>query len=335
MSNLNSRNGFLLCFFVSLLLCFSSFSLSCRAGEIDDARQMIYAGQLEQGAQMLSQYVKDHPRDKSKTPEALLLLGQVLDRLADLFSERAEMACYWGRGTAQSPECMQSQADKLNAIYGAGAFQPMTNIAFIPYTGIHYREIINRFSGSDEAAEAEFQLLLKNLVGHPDVVLPRVKKFMESHKSGDVGRKALLLWARVNEDIWYIHRDWSWVLFNERVSPEDLMIRAEPYRQEALRTYEKLISKYGGTFEGQEAKKELGLLKAQQYDNVTYSILADSVGGTPEKWGSRIPAPKLKATQRGVGEPGWNRPSGTSAPAEASETAQPEEKKKSTPKRWQ
>lgn len=328
----------IVCFTVLFLIC-ASFANFSYADEIDDARQMIYAGQLEEGAQMLSRYVKSHPRDKKKTPEALLLLGQVLDRLADLFSERAEMACYWGRGTAQTPACMQKQAEKLNALYGSGAFKPLTNIAFIPYTGIHYKEIISRFSKSSQAPEAEFQLLLKDLVGHPDKVLPKVKKFMESHKSGDVGRKALLLWARVNEDVWYIHRDWSWVLYNERVSPEDLMIRAEPYRQEALRTYEKLSSKYGGTFEGQEAKKELKLLKAQQYDNMTYSILADSIGGTPEKWGSRIPAPKLKATQRGVGEPGWNRPSGTTEPSQAAPQAEPayepKEEKKKTPKRWQ
>jgi len=230
---------------------------------------------------------------------------------------------------------MQAQAEKLNALYGEGAFKPLTNIAFIQYTGVHYKEILNLFPSSNETPEAEFQLLLKELVGHPDVVLPKIRGFLSKHKSGDAYRRGLLLWARVNEDIWYIHRDWSWILYNEKVSPEDLMIKAEPYRQEALRTYEKLVSKYGGTFEGEEAKKELRLLRANQYDNMTYSILADSIGGTPEKWGSKIPAPKLKATQRGLGEPGWNKPSSTPTEPSRLQIDEKKEKRKETPKRWE
>lgn len=330
------RLKYFLCFFASLFLCFALFSGQVKADEVDNAGSQIMSGQLEAGAQELVRFVKAHPRDRKKTPKALLLLGQTLDRLQDLFSERAEMTCYWGKKGSLS--CMQAEAGKLNSIYGAGTFKAVTDIAYIPYTGEHYNEIIRRFSSSKEAPEAEFQLLLKNLIGHPDQVLPRVKSFMKKHKRGDVHRKALLLWARVNEDLWYIHRDWSWVLYNERVSPEELMIRAEPYRQDALKTYRKLARKYGNTFEGKQAKRELSLLEAQQYDNTTYSILADSVGGTPDKWGNPIPAPKLKATQRGLGDPSWKRKSqspGVTAPSTAPSPSKKTKDKSSSPSRWE
>lgn len=327
---------YFICFFLSLLVCFVFFSNQVSADEVDNARSQIMSGQLEAGAQELARFVKAHPRDKKKTPKALLLLGQTLDRLQDLFSERAEMTCYWGK--KGSLNCMQAEAQKLNSIYGAGAFKAVTDIAYIPYTGIHYNEITRRFSSSKESDEAEFQLLLKQLIGHPDQVLPRVKSFMDKHKRGDVHRKALLLWARVNEDLWYIHREWSWVLYNERVSPEELMIRAEPYRQEALKTYRTLSSKYGNTFEGKQAKRELSLLESQQYDNTTYSILADSVGGTPDKWGNPIPAPRLRATQRGLGDPSWKKQQpGVAAPTQSAPapSSTKTKSKSGSPSRWE
>ena len=335
-----------LCFSTSLLLCFSVFlSRDAHASTVDDARNLIMSGQLETGAQMLAKEEQSHP-----SPEGLLLLGQTLDRLVDLFSERVEMACYWGHAREATPSCAQAQADKLNAIYGAGAFKFVTDIAYVPYTGIHYRQIMNKFSGSKEAGEAEFQLLLKNLIGPPKEVLDRVRDFLNHHKSGETNRKALLLWARVNKDMWYIHHAWSWVIYNQKYSPAELTAKAEPYRKEAIKTFEELISKHSGTFEAGAAQQELSLIKANQYDSEVYSILQDTVGGSPDKWGSKIPKPSLKATQRGYGEPGWKKPTTPVAPTEtgapsysAPQTAptppaasEPAGKsKKVAPKRWQ
>lgn len=265
------------------------------ASEIDDARKVIQSGDLEAGAKQLISFLDKHPNDKGKTPQALLLAGEVLDRLEDLFSERAEISCYWERGSENTPACMQGEALKLNEIYGDGAFKAVTDISYIPYSGIHYKKLVEKFPNSKEAARAEFKLLLKDLVGHPDIVLPKIKKYLEKYPKGDANLMGLLLWARVNEDIWYIHREWSWVLYNDKVSPEDLIIRAEPYRQEAMNTYKKLLE-HAGTFEGKAAKRELKLLKENQTDGETYSILADTVGGKPEQWGDDIPPPKLRAT---------------------------------------
>ena len=333
------------------LVCFACLACSVAfASEVDNARAMIQSGQLEAGAQSLVRYIQANPDDSKQTPKALLLLGQTLDRLQDLFSERAEKSCYWAKSGAGSPACMQTEAERLNAMYGPGSFKFVTDIAYVPYAGTHYQQLMSRFPKSDEAAEAEFQVLLKNLVGHPDTILPRVKDYLKRHTGGEANRRGLLLWARVNQDVWYIHRDWSWVLFNEKVSPDDLIVRAEPYRQEALRTFEQLIKKYPDTFEGQTAKREYDLLKANQNDEETYSILADTVGGAPDKWGSKIPRPVLTATQRGLGEPGWRAPAPTGpaytappqpkpaapvyqAPAPAP-VAEPGEKKKA-PSRWQ
>lgn len=329
------KNWLFLCFFfASVHLCiFASFVF---ASEYDDAKNLIQSGQVEAGAQMLARMV-----GAKSSPEALLLLGKALDRLQDLFSERAEKICYWAKGGGGSPACMQAEAAKLNATYGANAFKSVTDIAYVPYTGVHYQELLSKFPKSSQAAEAEFQLLLKNLMGHPDVVLPKVKDYLNRHSSGEVNRKALLLWARVNQDVWYIHREWSWVLYNEKVSLDDLIVRAEPYRQEALKTFEKLMNKYSGTFEGDAAKQEYDLLKANQHDNETYSILADTVGGSPDKWGSTIPKPALSATQRGVGEQdrkaGAPAPSKQAAPvvsAPAPTTEPTSEKKHEVPQRW-
>jgi len=321
--------GRLLCFFASLLLCF--FSLKCAnafASEVDDARNLIQSGQLETGAQTLVRFVKANPNDSTKTPEALLLLGKALDRLADVFSERVEMACYWGK-SGESLACPRGEVEKLNSIYGAGAFRFITDIAYVPYTGIHYREVVERFPKSSQAPEAEFWLLLKNLVGSPETVLSRVKAFLDKHGDGEIGRKALLLWARVNEDIWNIYRQGGLAAFGTG----DLQSKAESYRQESIRAYEKLIGKYSGTFEATAAKRESGLLKAGQDDGETFSILQESTGGSPDKWGSTIPKPQLKATPRGVGESGWKSDAPASAPLPAGESK--EKSRKGTSKRWE
>lgn len=330
-------NRFFLCFFASLALCFSSLIGVAHASDFDDAKNLVMSGQVEEGAQTLARLVQTNP-----SPEALLLLGKSLDRLQDVFSERVEKACYWGK-SGGTPACAQAQAEKFNAIYGAGAFRFVTDIAYVPYTGIHYKQLLDKFPNSKEAPEAEFQLLLKNLVGHPDVVLPRVKAYLDKHPSGEANCRGLLLWARVNEDIWYVHRSWSWVLYNEAFAPDELVVKAEPYRQEALKTFQKVLGKCKGTFEAQAAQREYDLLNANQDDGETYSILQDTVGGSPDKWGSPIPKPALTATQRGLGEPGWQQKT-PAAPAAAPQAApavpaapapQPAVKKKSTSQRWQ
>ncbi|MFH1874727.1 MAG: hypothetical protein ABH859_06035 [Pseudomonadota bacterium] len=287
----------IICSIVAILLGFSTTAMA-KTDDFEEGKKLIFEGQLEQGAELLENYVTKNSRDKNKTPAALLLLGQTLDRFADLLSEQAEMQCYWQNKTGGFA-CMQQQAEQANKVFGKGAFKAITDIAYIPYTGIHYQLILKKFAKSDEAPLAEFQLLLKDLVGHPDQVLPKIKKFLTKHPSGEAHRKGLLLLARVNEDIWYIHRDWSWVLYNDVVATEELIIRAEPYRQEAIRVYQTLVSKYPKTFEGKMAKQELALVQNQKYDSETYSILSDSVGGAPEKWGTPIPAPKLKAKPKG------------------------------------
>ncbi len=259
------------------------------AGDLDQGLTLMKSGQLGAAAEFFNSFVQTHPKDKKQTPEALAMTGRILDAMADYLTGEAEKKCYWGRSKERSPECMRAEAESLNAKYGAGAFQYEHAILYIFYTGSHFKELLSKFPKSSYAAEAEFYLLLHNLAGHPDVVLPRIKEYLSSHKRGEWNRRALLLWARVNEDIWFVHRNWSWVLYNDQVSPEDLMIRAEPYRQEALRTFRDLM-KDKDTFEGKAAAREYASLDANSDDGVTYSIVNDSSPGTLAAWGVDAPA---------------------------------------------
>ncbi len=265
------------------------FSGSAFAGALDAGDAMLSQGDLEGAAQFFAEYASRNPGDKENSPEALAKAGRILDALADSFTGRAEKSCYWGKGGG-SPECMQRFASQYNSKFGEGSFRYEHAVTFIPYTGSHYRLLLAKYPSSKYAPEADFYLLMRELVGHPDIVLPRIKAFLSKYPKGEWNRRGLLLWARVNEDVWYVHRKWSWVLFNYQVSPEDLIIKAEPYRQEALRTYEKLM-RDSKSPEGAAAAREYAILKDNGEDGVTYSIVNDSSPGTLSSWGVSTVAP--------------------------------------------
>lgn len=263
------------------------FSINARADGIDEGRELLSNGDLKAAAEFFNRYALANPKDSKNTPEALALCGRALDAMADVLTGAAEHACYWAKGGSRTPACMEKEVGSFNAKYGNGAFRFDNAIAYIYYTGSHYRQILDRFPKGPYAPEADFYLLLHGLIGHPDAILSKVKEFLSKYPKGEWNRKGLLMWARVNEDIWYVHRKWSWVLFNDKIAPDELTVRAEKYRQEALRTYEKLM-KDKGTFEGNTAAKEYAVLKDSQDDMATYSIVEDSIPGTLSKWGIEL-----------------------------------------------
>ena len=260
------------------------------AQDFDAAATQMKQGALEEAAGSFSAFVAAHPNDKH-VPEALALTGRVLDKLQDALTERYEKKCYWNKGASGSPECMERGAADLTARYGVGAFRYSggTGIAFIEYTGSHYQQIADRFSKSGFADEAEFYLLLRNLKQHPDIVLPRIQAYLKAHRKGDWHRRGLLLWARVNEDVVYIWKHWTWVVFNGSVSDDDLIIKSEPYRRAAMTAYEQLVKEGKESFEGKVAAKELGLMKSSGSDGMVYGITNDSSPGTWANWGITVP----------------------------------------------
>ena len=308
-------------FFMAAVLASGGKTL---ADELDRGRDLVKNGQLEAAAEFFNRYADTHPGDKKKTPEALAWCGRILDAKADLFTGVAEKRCYWVRGAPRTPACMKREAAKLNARFGQGAFRYVHAVTYIPYIGLHYRRILDRFPKSRYAPEADFYLLLHSLIGHPGDVLPRIKAFCKRHPKKAWHRRCELLWARVNEDIWYVHRKWSWVFYNYRIAPEELVVRAEKYRQVALRTYKSLMKKKK-TFEGKAASREYAMLKANQDDNLVYSIVEDSIPGTLESWGvmkwpivgSRVRSPK-SSPESGVALP----------------KAKPERRTPRVPQRW-
>lgn len=272
---------------VLVLLCAAAPRVYADA--LSEGRSLLEQGKLEEAAQFFNAYAQAHPRDKKLSPEALAMTGRILDALADSLTGAAEKKCYWKKGAARNPDCMRTEAEALNRRFGAGAFVYEHAVTYIPYTGSHYRELLKRSSRSKYATEARFYLLLKELKGHPDKVLPRIRAFAKKYGKGKWKRPTELLWARVNEDIWYVHREWSWVLFNEVIDPEELIIRAEPYRQEALRTYAKIAG--GKDALGKMASSEYEKLKQNQDDGHLYSIVNDSSPGTLSAWGVDAPTP--------------------------------------------
>jgi hypothetical protein len=247
-------------------------------------RELTRQGRYEAAAMFFNRYALAHPNDKKLTPEALDETARLLDAMTDRISGKAEKHCYWRRGARRTPSCMQDEVKKLNAIFGAGAFRYEHAVTYILYTGVQYKEILKRFPKSKYASEAKFFLMIHSLIGHPDNVLPKVKSFCKAKAmKGKWKDTCSLLWARVNEDTWYVHRKWSWVLYNQRIAPEELLIRSEPYRQEALKTYSRLKKKRG--FVGQAAKREHDLLKQNKESSATYSIVNDSDPGTLADWG--------------------------------------------------
>lgn len=279
----------------ALLFLSTLVSAVARADDLDNGRNLIRAGQLDAAAQFFNTFVSQRPNDKL-TPEALALSGRILDAMADYLTGEAEKRCYWVKGAARTPECMQREAEGLNARYGNGAFQYEHAVLFIWYTGSHYRQILAQFPKSSFAPEAEFYLLLHNLGGHPDVVIPRIKAYLAKYPKGEWNRRARLLLARVNQDVWFVMRKWSWVLFNDQVDETELMVRAEPYRQEAMRLFRDL-TKDDKTFEGTTAVRELVLLEANQDDGVLYSTVNDANPGVLSVWGVDAP-PQVPAQTR-------------------------------------
>ncbi|HPW45993.1 MAG TPA: hypothetical protein PKU96_06455 [bacterium] len=310
------------------------FAATAQASPLDEGYAMERSGNLEGAAKFFCGYSQTNLSDKKWAPESLVKCARLLDSLADSFTERAEKKCYWSGGG--DPTCMQREAAALNSQYGPGSFEYVHAIVYIPYTGVHYKTLMSKYPGSKYAQEADFYLLLRELVGHPDNVFPRVKAYLARHPKGEWHRKGLLLWARVNEDVWYVHRKWSWVLFNYQISPEELLIRSEPYRQEALRTY-KILMKDSNTFEGQAAAREYAVLNDNRDDSVVYSIVNDSSPGTLAAWGIEAPRPQRPAEGTSVPQsqiPQISSPKGTAAPSATPGDGGAYRKAPSVPKRW-
>lgn len=332
----------LISFFVAAIAVAIAYPQISVAGDLDAGYSLQAANQAEQAADFFCGYANAQPNNGTYTPEALAMCGRLLDELSDILTERAEKKCYWGK--SGDPSCMEAEAGRLNARFGAGSFRYVHNLLSLVYTGAQYQTVLSRFSNSKYADEADFYILLRGLVGHPDVVLPKIRSYLSRHKSGEWNRKGLLLWARVNEDIWYIHRKWSWVLYNYTIAPDELIIKAEPYRQEAQKAY-KALMKSASTFEGKVAAAEYAKLDAGQEDPVLYSIVEDSHPGTLRlSWGMSVAEAPVTPTMMYSNQPGA-APAGPAevhvpqnaapAPVPPPEGAsQPEKKSKDVPQRW-
>lgn len=237
--------------------------------------------QYEAAADVFTAELQQNSANPKKTAYNLLMLGQSLDKALGEINTKAERECFrsgkGGSGGGGGKLCMMEFAEKLNAKYGPASFVYDEQQILLVYTGAQFRTILEKYPKSDVAAQADYLLLSKKLIGSPDAVLPQIKDFIERNKSGEFNRKGQLLWARINEDIWVIHRKWSWVLYNWSISPEELIVKAEPYRQEAIRSFEELIKAAPRSEEGKAAKKELELLKKYQDDGKIYGIINESL----------------------------------------------------------
>jgi len=252
---------------IFLIILFVTLNLTATAKESkSEGDNLFEAGQYESAAKWYA---------GKNTSHDLLCLAKSLEKMSDQINTTAERKCFRSKGGGGG-ECMKKYAESLNEIYGPGSFEYAEHLVFIRYTGAHYKKIEEGFPKSDEAAEAAYMNLTKNLVGHPDAVLPRITLFLKKYPDGEWHRKSLLLWARINEDIWWIHRKWSWVLYNWTLSEEELIVKAEPYRQEALKTFEQMIKKHSNTDEGKAAKMEYELLKKYQDDGRLYGIINEA-----------------------------------------------------------
>ena len=233
------------------------------------------ASGTEAAAKAMVKAIDSDPKNENSTPELLIKLGTMLEGMVDTINTKAERVCFRSGGSKGTP-CMKAFAEKLNAVYGRGSYEYNEDLVVIKYSGIQYKRAAEEFPKSKMAPEAEYLFLSKNLVGKPDEVLPRVKEFIKKYPSGEWGRRGELLWARINEDIWWVHRKWSWILYGWSISPEQLIIKAEPYRQEALRSFKELYTKNGRTEEGRAAKREYELLKKYEDDGRIYGIINES-----------------------------------------------------------
>lgn len=219
-------------------------------------------------------FAADAPVVQGDSPDALVATGRALDQYANQVNNDAEQACYRGKGP-HTPQCMVGYANKMNAKYGAGAFEYIPTLIIIRYTGTHFQQVIDKYPNSPAAAEAAYYILEKNLIGNPDDVLKRVQDYIAKY-NGPYNLKARLLYARLNEDLWWIHRKWAWMLYNGSLSEDELVIRGEKYRQAALKAYQELIKKDGGKPDGKIAKQEYNMLKNNQDDGKLYGIVSDA-----------------------------------------------------------
>ena len=269
---------------VSILLfasCFLLLSANAADNQYAAGDRLLSSGKYEEAANWYLNFTKEHAGDSKLMPGAYIKLGESLEKMSDIINTRAERVCFRSGSKLRGTPCMQAYAAKLNATYGPGSFEYSEALVIIQYTGAHYNKVADEFPKSGLAAKSAYLRLSKNLVGRPDQVLSGIKVFTDKYKSGEWGRKGRLLWARMNEDNWWIHRKWSWVLYNWSISPEELIVKAEPYRQEALRSFEDIIKKDGGTAEGKAAKKEYELLKVYKDDGRLYGIVNESdISGT-------------------------------------------------------
>lgn len=209
--------------------------------------------------------------------QALYEKGRELDTLSESLTEKAEKACYWGK--SGSHDCMENFVKQYNAKYGAGSFELLPQLNVIRYTGIHFKQLMEKYPKSDYAAAAEYDFLTKDLVGLPDIILAKVQGFIDHYPSGEWNRKGKLLFARLNQDIWWIHKNWSWIIYNGQVSEAELLRRSERYREEALRIFKGLMAG-SKTEEGEAASKEYELLKKYKDDGRIYGITNESLVGT-------------------------------------------------------
>ena len=212
----------------------------------------------------------------AESAKELFKTGQKLDQWVNELTEKAEKECYWKKGGGRDHPCMQAFVARINKTYGDGAFTFDPQLNVLHYTGIHYEKILKQYPKSNVADGAGFQLLKRNVIGLPDEVLPRVEKFLQKYKHGEWSRQGVLLLARLNQDIWYIHKYRSWVLYNWKISDEELALKSEQYRAEAIKHFEILVKKHGRTAEGKTAKKELSLLKQYKDDGKLYGIVDEA-----------------------------------------------------------
>lgn len=274
--------------FLILTLCFVSFSVEAKVKKVKkegsekvslEGDRLFDSGKFEEAAKWYLAFVRNNPNKSKETQAALIKIGHSLENIVDAINTTAERVCFRSGNSSKGAACMNKYAENLNAAYGAGAFEYSEQMVVIRYTGGHYKKVAEEFPNSDIAPEAAYLLLSKNLVGHPDEVLPKVEKYMDEYKTGFWGRKGRLLWARINEDVWWIHRKWSWVIYNWQISQEELIVKAEPYRQKALKAFDDLIKKDGSSEEGEIAKQERELLKNYKDDGRLYGIVNESSMG--------------------------------------------------------
>ncbi|PIR21269.1 MAG: hypothetical protein COV45_00555 [Deltaproteobacteria bacterium CG11_big_fil_rev_8_21_14_0_20_47_16] len=256
------------------LMMVSAVALAKDKVDFAQGQSLYNQGQYKEAADFFVDATKS--ADSKTKPEALLWLGRSLDKYAEQVNNDAEQECYRKKGSPKTPACMGQYAEKMNAHYGAGAFQFFPTQIIIRYMGTHYQQVATDYPKSDAAAEAAYFQLEKNLLGAPEDVLGRVQDYINKYK-GEWNLKARLLYARLNEDIWWIHRKWAWMLYNGSVAEDELIVRGEKYRKAAITAYEELIKKAGSSDVGKTARTELANVKNNVDDGILYGIVSDAV----------------------------------------------------------